>query len=121
MRFRTYKNTDLTVSEVGFGYAGNGERLCGDRRRRAASLSVLGTAETNLSQMFSDPRWVAAAIHDRTYKCCLFRDGIIQRKREPRSQRAMIVLVNDSMDSRCLRGVERFVLNALAAYATLAG
>ena len=23
MRFRTYKNTDLTVSEVGFGYAVN--------------------------------------------------------------------------------------------------
>jgi hypothetical protein len=60
-------------------------------------LPVPGTAETNSSQMFSDPRWIAAAIHDRAYKRCLFRDGIIQRKREPRSQRAMIVLVNDGL------------------------
>src|SRR5437870_3989797 len=48
------------------------EHLCEDRRRRSASPVGSGRAETNLLQMFSDPRWVAAAIHDRTYKRCLF-------------------------------------------------
>jgi len=72
VKLRAYKNTDLTVSEVGFGLCREWERLCGDRRRRPASLSVPGNAETNLSQMFSDPGWVAAAIHDRAYKRSLF-------------------------------------------------